>query len=229
MAKMKIDNRTRQLAREALRKLQASKKPNRDEQAALHRIETAREEELRSKYYATIPKRHYLALSGRQARTVNDQAVRYGMPIPVGRGHSTIDLGELLHWLHDFLADNAQRLAMVEGDDPMSGSVTPMIELWREEKWRLTKLDRLERENTLLPRETVRELHVRLAGLLRRYGETIQRDRSLDPVELFGECLDDFQRLVDGHQGESAFDQAAAKEPAPGETPSAPEPAAAAA
>lgn len=97
----------RELAAAAIRKRQRGEKPTRDELAALRRVEKAREEELRWQYYSSIPQKHWREMSGRQTKVINEQSSRYGIPF----GGRLVDLPAVVRALHNFLAENAVRLA----------------------------------------------------------------------------------------------------------------------
>ncbi|UCE59370.1 MAG: hypothetical protein JSU63_18250 [Phycisphaerales bacterium] len=68
--------------------------------------------------------------------------------------------------LHDFLADNAQKLAR-EDDELLQGASRHALERYREERAELARLDRLERQGQLLPRAGVREGLARVAAMLK--------------------------------------------------------------
>ena len=188
------------LVASAAQKVRAGQTLTRQERSALKKFESAKEEERRWQYYQTVPKRHYLEMSGRQTRTLHEQADLYGAPL---RG-PTIDLSAVIRWLHDFLAANRHKLASTDGEVPMTGESSPALELWRQEKYRLARLERLEREQKLLPRDQVHDGLARLSGLLRVLGETLQRQFGAEAQQLFEEALDDYTREVgtlfgDGH------------------------------
>lgn len=96
----------RELAIAGLRKRREGQRPIAAEAAAIRRVEAARAEEQRWAAYRSIPKKHWERMSGRQAKVINDQGRRYGLPLegPV------IDLEKLARALHDFLAANAAAL-----------------------------------------------------------------------------------------------------------------------
>src|SRR5574340_1554837 len=108
------DDLDKQFAAAALAKRRAGQKPSREEAAALRRVERARDQQLRADHYRSIPKRDWQRWSGRQQKILNEQALRYGVPI----GGATIDAAELARWLHEFLAANARKLAAADSDDP---------------------------------------------------------------------------------------------------------------
>ena len=138
-----------------------------------------KEEQLRWKYYRSIPQKHWRQMSGRQTKVINEQATRYDIPF----GGAKVDLSAVVRALHDFLAENAQKLA--RDDDPLlQGSSSPALERYREERAALARLDRLERERRLLPRDQVREALGRIAAILRGAGDTLQRNVGAAAAEI---------------------------------------------
>lgn len=180
----------RQLAQGALSKRRAGLTPTARELQALRRVERAREEEQRWAYYESIPKGHWREMAGRQSKILNEQAARYGIPF----GGRIVNLPKVVTALHDFLAANAQKLAADDGEDPT-------VEL-RREKANLARLDRLERERVLLPRDMVHEGLARIAGVLRTAGEALQRQFGPEAHRILEEALDDAQREIDSLCGD---------------------------
>lgn len=162
------------------------------EQSTLKRIEKEKEERLRQKFYQSIPQKHWREMSGRQTKVINEQAARYGIPF----GGSVINLPAVVRALHDFLADNAVKLAR-DDDDLMQGSGSPALERYREERAIIARLERMEREASLIPRDEMREALGRLAGLLRTAGETLEREHGVEARSVLDEALDDAEREID--------------------------------
>ena len=184
----------KEMAAQAYRKVMAGQQPTSREQAALGRYEKQQEEQRRWQYYAAIPQKHWREMSGRQTKVLNEQADRYGIPF----GGRTICLPDVVRALHDFLATNARKLAADDDDDLMhSDAVSPALERYREERAQLARLDRLEREGRLVPRDGVREGLGQIAALLRSAGETLQREYGTDALEILNEALEDAQREID--------------------------------
>jgi len=195
----------RQLAAAALRKVQAGQVPSSQERAALKRLEKAQEAQRRWRYYRTCPKKDYREMSGRSARVLIDQAKRYGMPI-AGR---TVDLAALLSWLHDFLATNSTRLNAPDSDDPMMGGVaSPALERYREERAKLARLERLQKEGSLLPRDELHQAHGKMAAVIRSAGEILRRQFGPEAGDVMTEALDDVQREIDRAFGETPGSEA---------------------
>ncbi len=179
------------LVARAYRKLMDKQELSKEERRALKRHETSKEEQLRWKYYDSIPQKHWREMSGRQAKVINEQAARYGIPF----SGATINLPAVVRALHDFLADNAVKLARDE-DPLMQGSGSPALERYREERAAMARLDRLEREGDLLPRDEVREALGRVSSILRSAGDTLQRLYGQGALEVLCESLDDAEREI---------------------------------
>lgn len=180
------------LVARAYRKVMSKEELTKEERRALKAHEKDKEERLRWQYYDSIPQKHWRSMSGRQAKIINEQATRYGIPFD----GATVKLSAVVKALHNFLAENAVKLA--RDDDPlMQGSGSPALERYREERAAMARLDRLEREGSLLPRNEVRESLARIASILRSAGETLQRQYGNAAVEILHEALEDAQREVD--------------------------------
>jgi len=187
------------LAAAALAKLQSRQTPTRQEQAALRRVEAAQEQRQRWRFYRSVPKIHYREMSGRQSRTINEQAERYGLPWPPGK---TVDLTAIVKWVHDFLARNKVRLNAPETDDPLLGGTnSAALERYRDERAKLARLERLQKEGELLPREDVHQVLGQIATVLRSAGEILGRQFGADAQDVLNEALDDAQ-----HEIERAFE-----------------------
>jgi len=186
------------LVARAYRKVMDRQELTKPERAALKRHEREKEERLRWQYYAAIPQKHWRQMSGRQTKVLHEQAARYGIPF----GGSAINLPAVVRAFHDFLADNAQKLA--RDDDPlMQGTGSPALERYREERAAMARLDRLEREQKLIPRDTARESLGRIAAILRGAGESLQREFGSAAVEILYEALDDSQREIERAFGDA--------------------------
>ena len=180
------------LVARAYKKVVNREELTKQERSALKRHEKEKEERLRWQYYGSIPQKHWRQMSGRQTKVINEQADRYGIPF----GGPTVNLSAVVRGLHDFLAENAVKLA--RDDDPlMQGSGSPALERYREERAAIARLDRLEREGRLLPRDEVREAMGRVASMLRGAGDALQRQFGPAAVEILYEALDDALREID--------------------------------
>ncbi len=187
------------LVARAYRKVMDRQELTKPERAALKRHEREKEERLRWQYYAAVPQKHWRQMSGRQAKVLNEQAHRYGIPFD----GAAINLPAVVRALHDFLADNAQKLA--RDDDPlMQGSGSPALERYREERAAMARLDRLEREQQLIPRDAARQSLGRIAAILRGAGDALQREFGAAAVDILYEALDDSEREIARAFGDAA-------------------------
>jgi hypothetical protein len=203
------------LVTRAYRKVMDRQELSKQERSALKRHEKGKEERLRRQYYASISQKHWREMSGRQAKVINEQAERYGIPFD----GPTVNLPAVVRALHDFLAENAVKLA--RDDDPlMQGGGSPALERYREERAAIARLDRLERESKLLPRQDVREAMGRVASVLRGAGDALQRQFGLAALEILYEALDDASRELDRSFG-TENDGAIPNYPQPTEQPAA--------
>lgn len=186
----------RKLAAEAYKKVLDGRALTSREQAALKRFEKEKEERLRWQYYAAIPQKHWREMSGRQAKVINEQALRYAIPF----GGATVNLPAVVRSFHDFLAENAHKLNKDE-DELLQGSGSPALERYREERAALARLDRLEREGQLLSREHTRIALSRIATILRGAGDALRRQFGPAAVEILYEAMDDADREIDSTFG----------------------------
>ena len=189
----------RELAASALRKVASGEAPTAREQAALKRFERDQEEHRRWQYYQSIPKKHWRKMSGRQTKVINEQAALYKLPL----GGSTVSLPDFVKAFHDFLADNARKLAADDDDLLQDNSSSAALEDYRRERAKLARLDRLEREGSLTPRDTAREGLGRIAAILRTAGDTLQRLHGAGAGEILYEALNDADQEIERLFGDS--------------------------
>ena len=185
-----------ELVARAYRKVMDRQELTQSERNALKRHEKDKEERLRWQYYRSIPQKHWRTMSGRQTKVINEQAERYGIPF----GGAKIDLPAVIRAMHDFLADNAVKLARNE-DDLLAGPGSPALERYREERAAIARLDRLEREGALVSRDDVRTSFGRVASILRGAGDALQRQFGPAAVEVLYEALEDAGREIERTYG----------------------------
>ena len=112
-----------------------------------------------------------------------------------------INLSKLARALHDFLAANAKKLAA--DDALLSAGNSPALEEYRKERAALARLERLQREGQLLPRDEARDALSRIAGTIRAAGDTLARQFGNDALEVLVEAIDDAQAEIDKFFGEN--------------------------
>lgn len=191
MARQPPTPEDRQLAVAAARKRQAGQKLTRDEDRALRRVQRYQEETDRWKHYAAVPKDHYVRLSGRQHKIVDEQARRYGLPL-LGE---TIDLATVLVRFHDLLRDHGHKLT--DELDDATGPSSPAIERLREEQYKMARIERREMQGQLLPRALVRRALQVIASQVNSLGEDMQRQFGLDAFRLVTKTVDAIERQLE--------------------------------
>ncbi len=209
-AKREIALEKSEVVARAYRKIMNGQKDglSREEETALKHHEKEKEERLRWQYYDSIPQKHWRAMSGRQAKVLIEQASRYGIPF----GAATVSLPKVIRALHDFLADNKHKLAR-DDDDMLNGPASPALERYREERALMARLQRLEREGELLPRDLVRQSLSKTATLIRTAGESLQRQYGDGAAELLYEAISDAESEIERffserHSEDSVSDEA---------------------
>jgi hypothetical protein len=176
------------LALAAAEKRRRGEKPSREETAALRRVQRAREEQLRQTHFAAVRKGEWQRWSGRQQKVLNEQAARYGIPI----GEAVINLPDVVRWLHDFIAENAQKLR--QDDEPPDGAALERLRLAKAE---LAEILLSRERQDVVSRKDLRDGHTRIGGILRICGEALLRQFGPGAQQILNNALDDAQREVD--------------------------------
>ena len=106
--------------------------------------------------------------------------IRQGAPGKTAEGY---DIDSLLAWKSN----------RHQADPLLSGTVSPMLERYRRERWKLARLERRERERELIPLAEALECGDRLAAGFRHACERIQRLNlcGVEAVKEIREVLDD--------------------------------------
>lgn len=179
----------------------------RDQQRLVTRWHKQQEERLRWEYYASIPQKHWRQMSGRDAKVINEQARLYGLPFD----GATIHLPDLARAIHDMFADRRlQRSTRTLEGDPhqgpgdaedndeffMSGGESPWLEEWRKQKAKRARLELLQLEKTLIPRDEIHAELNQMAEGLRGAAERLQKQFGPDAYDILEEALDDFEREI---------------------------------
>jgi hypothetical protein len=141
-------------------------------------------------------------MSGRQYKILYEQSVRYGIPV----GQAIISLPRVAHALHDFLAIHGRKLLALEPDPMLVGDEsTPALERYRDEKAKMARLDRLEREGKLLRRDDVHESFGLISTILRRVGISLLEQFGAGAAKIIDDALENSQREIDRRFGTPAF------------------------
>jgi hypothetical protein len=192
-----LDDETRRLAARALEKQKAGQSPSRDEAAALRKFRKTRDDADRDRLASTVPKAVYEKWSGTPQKVLNEQAERHALPI--GKGHATIDVREVLRAFHRLLAKHRHRL--LEDDDDGLGTATStavekhQIEFLKVRTARQQVALDLEL-GELVARHVVRDCLQQLASQLRAAGDRAERDHGREVRDLFNGVLEAFQATL---------------------------------
>lgn len=185
------DRIQRQLAALAIEKVRGGQQPTSREEAALRRLEIARDERQRWLHYRAVPKGDYVRLSGRKHSVLNNQADRHGIPL---RGR-TVDLQAVLHWVHDLLGRHGQKLKSLDDADPLlQGTPSPELERYRGVKRKLAELELGRLSGDLIPRAELEPGLDLLTKIIREAGETLRRGYGEDAALIFDEAIEDWNR-----------------------------------
>jgi hypothetical protein len=179
------DIRTRGSA--ALRKKNSGQAISARERKDIERLQRLLDEQSRREHYATVPKKDFCALAGRQHKQVDDLHRNYGAPIE----GKEVNLYKFVKWAFDFLAENGRKLLRAETDDELlSGPATTELEGLRRASRLLKELEYGERKKQLLPRDRVHDGLTRIASLMRDCGDSLQRRFGPDALDILNQHLD---------------------------------------
>ena len=187
-----------QLVMAALDKRRRGEAPTRDEREALRRYEQAHDELLRIEHFSKIRKKEWREWSGRQDKILNEQAERYGIPI----GGATIDVRNVAKWLHDFLAENARRLAGTDDENPdYAGCQSVNLEKYREAR---AKRENLAYERDLLiwvRRDEIRSGFSIIAEIMKNANEALLKQFGAKAQKILNDAWDNVDREINNHFG----------------------------
>jgi len=180
----------RSLAAACQRKQQAGQTPTQLEQRAYKKVSAYNEEQARWRFYRSLPKGHYCTLSGRQQKTIDQQAGLYGLPL-LG---PTLDLQQVLTAFHDLLAEHGEKF--LPADETLDAGDSPALEKWRHEKWLLARIERRQKEKDLVPRDVLHNYLQNIGNQLREVGEFLQRNYGPDALDHWNDKLDTIEKNV---------------------------------
>jgi len=103
------------------------------------------------------------------------------------------------------LNEQAQRYDLPFGG-PVKGGSSPALERYREERAALARLDRLEREGSLVAKDEIRQVLGKVASLYRDGADALGRQFGPEASQLLDEVLNDAKRLIDQHFQENTDD-----------------------
>lgn len=159
--------------------------------------------EVREYIYRNLPKPDYLELSGLQTAVLHNQGDRWGIPLRGGN----LDLYRIIPALHRVVTKIAKSkvldpAAVRAGDDApsdplLSGSASPALEQYRQEKFMLARLQRLQAEGQIVFVDDIADSFNRIAAILRDTGEKLQRQFGNEASDLMEGALIGMQKEVE--------------------------------
>jgi hypothetical protein len=185
-----------QLAMAALDKQRRGEMPSREEREALKRYEESHDARQRIEHFSSVRKGEWREWSGRQDKILNEQATRYGIPI----GGAMIDIRLVAKWLHDFLAENARKLAGSDNED-YAGCASPNLEAYREVK---AKREQLAYERDLLiwiRREDIHAGFSVIAEIMKKANEALLNKFGAKAQKILNDAWDNVIREIDNRFG----------------------------
>lgn len=184
-----------QLAMAALEKQRRGEKATREELAALRRIESVKEEEQRQTIFGAVKKGEWSTWSGRQIKTINEQAERYGAPL-VG---ATFSLPTFAKWFHDWLAEIAPILSTAAANG--EGGESEALEAFRRARAKREELAYQRDLEQYVDIDKIREGLGLFSSILRKASEKIGR-KFPEAQTILDEAIEEAIHVFESHFGD---------------------------
>lgn len=125
--------------------------------------------------------------SGRQWKTIFDQAKLYGFPLD----RDGIHLPAFAAWFHNFLAANAAKLSRhrTKGE-----TQSPALERWRRARARAAEIELMKMQRVLVPLEALRQFHNIEAKLMLNAAHRLEVRFGPDARQIYDALIDDIER-----------------------------------
>lgn len=175
------------LAKSYLDKQAKGEKTTRAEFYAYRKLRKQHDAKARLEAFDTVTQAEWKLWSNRQAKIVNEQGRRYGAPFAA----ATFSIRAVARWLHDFLADNHDKL-----NRPLQPPVRDEIEA---ERLAEMQFQRAVRERKYVHLDEVEFEDNLLAKMTRDFSEDLQRRLPTTPQEMgerFDQYLDEYHRIA---------------------------------
>jgi hypothetical protein len=78
----------------------------------------------------------------------------------------------------------------MDGDPLLSGATSPALERYREERAKMARLQRLEKEEALVPRDELRNVFATMTSVIRRAGEKLQKQFGVKARKILDKAID---------------------------------------
>lgn len=156
------------------------------EEALVRKYDIQVAEDVRDDLLLNLPKGVYCRLAGRHQRVIDDQAVRYDMPIDGPK----IDLYQVLKKFHDILGEWGPTIRELQGEEGSlrTEKLRKEIELL-ERRSKAIELEIKSKQNEFIDRATLRIRMEWLANKLRGFSERLGKRFGGDAQVLFNTLL----------------------------------------
>ena len=193
----------RREAAEAVKAIAQGGKPTKTGRLALRKATTAAKKAAKNARLAALgadllaTKRDLSGLSGLTLHYTEQVMAEPGFPKETPHettGEFVIDLKAALRWFATRWQAERKAGNRFNGTATDAEPAAPWLEKWREEKARLARFDRKEREGSLLDRESVRDSLTNMSAILRKLGVSIQQHFGPEAHQMVEEAIDDWER-----------------------------------
>lgn len=137
-----------------------------------------------------LPKRIYRQLSGRENSQLDSTSKYYGIPLATAEIH----LGDAITALHDWMADNAQKIKRIADADTIKKAAEAKL---LEIKTQQAELDLRQRMDEMIERRLVREKFAWLASQFSAMAEQVGRNHGPDPQAAINGFIEIMQRELE--------------------------------
>ncbi len=184
----------------------------------LRRLKDLSEELMFLEKSRRVPQRIYRLLCGRQAKELQEQATRHGLPF----AGTSLDVVAIIRGFHDFLSRHRHRLATVDSDEmQMRSGESPTLERWRLAKAKMAEIELEKKLETIIFLDSVRDSLITMAHVLRGVVEKLQRQFGQAAADVLNEAFEDLDRTYQVKYGpKSRAKQPETTAPHPDDPPS---------
>lgn len=164
------------------------------QQRALDFVDREDKERLRVEILGRFPKREYLAIIRKSQKSLDEQALKFDLPILRG---DTIDLTEVIESFHELLADFAERFNQDPNDrnalecEKLRSQIAQMTH-----RTELLKLNYARENADSIRRAEVRQRLAWIADELRQFGVMIGVQYGKGAQKLLNDLLDKMEREI---------------------------------
>ena len=143
-------------------------------------------------YDSVIALRQWIKWSRRPRQTVVDRSETLGLPVKGG-----VRLPEFVAALYRLIDDNMDALTGKGEAAPGKGPPSPFLELFRQERWRIARLERQRREGAVVSVPFMRDAMGIVTSTLRRAGTRLHDQHGEMAYRVLEEALEAIDKAVE--------------------------------